>query len=108
MQTIIDLSGDAKDTVVRVVRPCNHIGRAYGGDKVRISKKELEHPAVARALWTEEEANAAIRERERRIREALKETASPQMRAADAHFEKVMEQRRQREELERKTAPLEH
>lgn len=91
--------------VVRVVRPRNHIGTAYGGDRIKLDESELNHPAVARAVMTEDEYQQMIEERDRRIHSGLQDAVSPAQRAADAQFTKALERRKQREEEERKKAP---
>jgi hypothetical protein len=54
------------DTVRRIVRPFCSIGPAIAGDEVILDASELNHPAVAEALWTRE----ALLETERKVDEA--------------------------------------
>jgi leucyl-tRNA synthetase len=105
MAKIIDLStkGNRK-TVDLIVRPYNHFMGAYPGDKIRIDASEMA-PAVKKATWTEEEADAAAREIERRRAGMFTETANPQQKAADLQFAAVVAKREAEAEAERKKAP---
>ena len=82
---------------MRVVRPHNHVGPAYGGDRLKLDASELRHPALARALWTEEEAREAqasrVRALEQRFLRDVGEGPSEAMRAADAQFAAAIAQR---------------
>lgn len=63
----VDLSPDCEAwrKVTRVVRPNDHVGTAFGGDRVLIDEAELAQPAVARALMTEEEFAEATKRQAR-------------------------------------------
>ena len=106
MAKIIDLStkGNRK-TVDLIVRPNNHFMGAYPGDKIRIDASEMDAPAVKKATWTEQEADAAAREIERRRAGMFTETANPQQKAADLQFAAVVAKRAKEEEEARKKAP---
>lgn len=100
---IVDLSPGVPDDKVeiRVVREGDHVGTAFGGDRVRIAKAELAHPSVARALLTEAEYAELIQNQAQRLIGMLRPEPSPAMRAADAALERHIKARREREERER-------
>jgi len=100
---IIDLSPGVPDaeTEIRIVRDNNHIGTAFGGDRVRIAKRELEQPTVTRVLLTEAEYAELVKNQAKQLIESLRPEVSPAMRAVDAGFHRQIEARKQQEERER-------
>lgn len=93
-------------TVTRIVRPRNHIRAAYGGDTVKLDASELLHPAVAAALWTEEEAQAAAKELEARRAAMFTDAPNPAQVAADKALASSSERRRDELERQRTTLPV--
>lgn len=93
------------NAVVRVVRPKNHVGHSYAGDRVRLDADELKQPAIAAALWTEGEAHEAALELERRRASAFREDVPSQMRAVDGQLAAAAEQRRRETEKARRRMP---
>jgi hypothetical protein len=72
---------------------------------VKLDRSELDHPAVAAALWTEEEERAAFEELEKRRAAMFREQVSPISRTADRQLAQAVAARKDRDEKERKTAP---
>lgn len=95
----------ARPPVTRLVRPRCHIGSAYGGDMVRLDAAELDAPAIAAALWTEEEARAAAKALEEKRAALWRDEPSGAMRATDAALAAAVAQRREQAEAERRAAP---
>lgn len=94
------------ETVTRVVRPRQHIGAAYGGDTITIDAADLQHSPIASVLWTEEEAQAAARELERRRAAMFSDTPSPAQLAADKALASSRARRNEEMERQRTTLPI--
>ena len=92
------------ETAIRVVRPRQHIGAAYGGDTITLDASDLNHSPIASVLWTEEEAQAAARELERRRAAMFTDTPSPAQLAADKAL--ASSRARRQEEMERQRTSL--
>lgn len=104
-----DLTTGGGESVIRIVRPNDHVGTAYGGERVRLDASELHHPSLVAALWTLEEAEEAAQEVERRRASMFRHEPTAAQRATDRQLTEAIRQRaadREKQRSEADTAAL--
>ena len=102
----VDLSTQGThDKVRRVVRPNEHVGTAFGGDEILIDASELNHPAVAGAVWTAEERDEAEQKAEEARRARTDAPVNATSRAVDEQLARAAKERAAKKEKARTSKP---